>query len=153
MLKWLLLSAVVVALDLYTKHLVEAVLTFGEHVPVTSFFDLVLFYNQGAAFSFLANAGGWQRIFFSGLALIASVVIIRLLQKNLHQPRYCLALSLILAGALGNLWNRLVLGHVIDFLYFHYASYDWPAFNVADSAIFCGAALLIIDSLKKPQSA
>lgn len=148
-LKWLGLSAVVTVLDLVTKHLVQSALAYGEHVPVTVFFDLVLFHNQGAAFSFLAGAGGWQRVFFSGFALIASLVIIRLLYKQPERTLFCLALSLVLGGALGNLYDRLTLGYVVDFLYFHYRGYAWPAFNVADSAIVCGVGLLLWDGYRK----
>ncbi|MEO8417660.1 MAG: signal peptidase II [Methylophilaceae bacterium] len=152
--KWLTLSTVVIALDLLTKQWVQSKLTYGERIPLTSFFDLVLFYNEGAAFSFLAGAGGWQRLFFSAIALIASVVIIHLLHKHQNQAGqklFCLGLSLILGGALGNLVDRLTLGHVVDFLFFHYEQYYWPAFNVADSAITCGVMLLLWDSFKKPQ--
>jgi signal peptidase II len=150
MRNWLGLSAVVIALDLYTKHLVQSALVYGEHVTVTSFFDLVLFLNQGAAFSFLADAGGWQRAFFSVFALVAAGIIIHLLRKHAEQKIFCLALSLILGGALGNLYDRLTLGHVVDFLYFHYHDHYWPAFNVADSAISVGVALLLWDGFKKP---
>lgn len=150
MRNWLGLSAVVIALDLYTKHLVQSALVYGEHVTVTSFFDLVLFLNQGAAFSFLADAGGWQRGFFSVFALVAAGIIIHLLRKHPDQKTFCLALSLVLGGALGNLYDRLTLGHVVDFLYFHYHGYYWPAFNVADSAITVGVALLLWDGFKKP---
>jgi signal peptidase II len=150
MRKWLGLSAVVIALDLYTKHLVQAAFAYGEHLSVTSFFDLVLFYNEGAAFSFLAGAGGWQRLLFSAFAIIASAVIIHLLRKHPGQKLFCFALALILGGALGNLYDRLTLGHVVDFLYFHYQAWYWPAFNVADSAISVGVVLLLWDGLKKP---
>jgi signal peptidase II len=150
MRNWLGLSAAVIALDLYTKHLVQSALVYGEHVTVTSFFDLVLFLNQGAAFSFLADAGGWQRGFFSVFALVAAGIIIHLLRKHPNQKTFCLALSLVLGGALGNLYDRLTLGHVVDFLYFHYHDYYWPAFNVADSAITVGVALLLWDGFKKP---
>lgn len=152
MRNWLGLSAVVIALDLYTKHLVQAALTYGEHVNVTGFFDLVLFHNEGAAFSFLAGAGGWQRIFFSVFALVASGIIVHLLRKHQGQTLFCLALSLVLGGALGNLYDRLMLGYVVDFLFFHYQSWYWPAFNVADSAITVGVALLLWDSFKKPRT-
>lgn len=152
MLKWLGISAVVIALDLYTKYLVASYLAYGDHWPVTSFFDLVLFYNEGAAFSFLAGAGGWQRMLFSAFAIIASAVILHLLRKHPENKRFCLALSLILGGALGNLYDRLTLGHVVDFLFFHYQDLYWPAFNVADSAIFCGVVLLLWDELKKPSA-
>ena len=150
MIGWFLLSAIVIALDLYTKHLVQSALAYGEHLTITSFFDLVLFHNQGAAFSFLANAGGWQRIFFSVFALVAAGIIVHLLRKHPDQKLFCFALSLILGGALGNLWDRVTLGYVVDFLYFHYHDYYWPAFNIADSAISVGVVLLLWDGLKKP---
>lgn len=150
MKRYLGLSGIVIALDLLTKHWVQSVLTDGEQRPLTSFFNLVLFHNDGAAFSFLAGAGGWQRIFFSAVSIIASAVIIYLLRKHSNQKLFCLGLALILGGALGNLYDRLTLGYVVDFLYFHYQGYYWPAFNVADSAISCGVALLLWDSFKKP---
>jgi signal peptidase II len=146
--RWLSISAIVIALDLYTKHLVQSALAVGEHVVLTPFFDLVLFLNQGAAFSFLAHAGGWQRMFFSVFALVASGIIIHLLRKHSGQMIFCLGLSLVLGGALGNLYDRVTLGQVVDFLYFHYQSWYWPAFNVADSAITVGVALLLWDSFK-----
>lgn len=150
--KWLSLSAIIIALDLYTKHLVLQSFAFGEHLPITSFFDLVRYHNEGAAFSFLAGAGGWQRFFFSGIAIIASVVIIYLLRKHKTEKLFCFALALVLGGALGNLYDRLTLGYVVDFLFFYYQTWSWPAFNVADSAICVGVALLLIDSFKKPQA-
>jgi signal peptidase II len=150
MKRWLALSALVIVLDQVTKVWVQSAFAFGEHRTVSSFFDLVLFYNEGAAFSFLASAGGWQRVFFSLFALIASGIIVRLLNKHPEETLFCFALSLVLGGALGNLWDRIMLGHVVDFLYFHYHALYWPAFNVADSAICAGVALLLWDGLKKP---
>jgi len=147
MRNWLGISAAIVALDLYTKHLVQSSFAYGEHVAITSFFDLVLFHNEGAAFSFLAGAGGWQRLFFSAFAIIASGVIIHLLRKHPEKKLFCFALSLVLGGALGNLYDRLTLGYVVDFLFFHYETYYWPAFNVADSAITVGVILLLWDGL------
>ena len=152
MRKWLGLSAIIVALDLYTKHLVLQAFSYGEHLYITSFFDLVRYHNEGAAFSFLAGAGGWQRIFFSAIAIIASIVIIHLLRKHKTEKLFCFALALVLGGAIGNLYDRLTLGYVVDFLFFHYQTWYWPAFNVADSAICVGVALLLIDSFKKPQT-
>jgi signal peptidase II len=149
--KWLGLSAVVLALDLYTKQLVLESFAYGEHRPITWFFDLVRYHNEGAAFSFLAAAGGWQRLFFSVIAMIASVVIVYMLRKHPTQKLFCFALALVLGGALGNLYDRLTLGYVVDFLFFHYQGYYWPAFNVADSAISVGVVLLLIDSFKKPK--
>lgn len=146
---WLLVSAVVLVLDQTTKYAITQSLVRGEHIAITSFFNLVLTYNAGAAFSFLSDAGGWQRWFFSGIAAGASVLIIYLLHKHTAEKLFCTALSLILGGALGNLWDRIMLGHVVDFLDFYVGGYHWPAFNVADSAIFVGAALLILDSFRQ----
>jgi signal peptidase II len=151
LIKWLALSALVIGIDLYTKQLIVKAFVYGEHLQITTFFDLVRYHNEGAAFSFLAAAGGWQKYFFSAIALVASVVIIHLLRKHAAQKVFCLGLALILGGALGNLVDRLTLGYVVDFLFFHYQTYYWPAFNVADSAITCGVAFLLWDSLKKPQ--
>jgi signal peptidase II len=150
----LVLAGFVLVLDLLTKRWVEAALFYGEQIPLTGFFNLVLTYNAGAAFSFLSDAGGWQRWFFSVVAVGASMLIIYLLRKHARDQLFCLALSLILGGALGNLWDRITLGHVVDFLDFHVAGYHWPAFNIADSAIFLGAGLLILDSFlrKEPKA-
>jgi signal peptidase II len=151
MLRWLSISAVVVVLDLLTKHWIQANIAYGEHVRVTSFFDLVLFHNEGAAFSFLAGAGGWQRFFFSAIAVAASAVIVYLLRKHPERKLFCLGLSLVLGGALGNLYDRVTLGYVVDFIFLHYRQeYYWPAFNIADSAISGGVILLLIDSFRKP---
>jgi signal peptidase II len=148
-LRWLSISALVIVLDLYTKHLIQQAFAFGDAVTITSFFDMVRYHNEGAAFSFLSNAGGWQKLFFSGLALIASVVILRLLLKHPEQKLFCFGLSLVLGGALGNLYDRLTLGYVVDFLSFHYQQYYWPAFNVADSAICVGVAVLLWNSFRE----
>ena len=148
--KWLSISAVVVALDLYTKHLIQRAFEYGEHLKITSFFDLVRYHNEGAAFSFLADAGGWQKWFFSGISVIAVLVITYLIKKHQQQKLFCLGLALVLGGAIGNLYDRLTLGYVVDFLSFHYQNWYYPAFNVADSAICVGVALLLIDSFKKP---
>ncbi|MES2499347.1 MAG: signal peptidase II [Pseudomonadota bacterium] len=150
--KWLSISAVVVALDLYTKHLIEQAFQYGEHLTITRFFDLVRYHNEGAAFSFLADAGGWQKWFFSGISVVAIVVITYLLKKHQSQKLFCLGLALVLGGAIGNLYDRLTLGYVVDFLSFHVDDWFWPAFNVADSAICVGVALLLMDSFKKPAS-
>ena len=149
MRKWLLLSAVILALDLYTKQLVLSAFQYGEHLYINDYFDLVRYHNKGAAFSFLANAGGWQQFLFGTIALIASVVIIHLLRKHKTEQLFCFALALILGGALGNLYDRLTLGYVVDFLFFHYQQYSFPAFNVADSAISAGVVLLLWDSVRK----
>lgn len=147
MRKWLGIALTVILADHLTKFWVTSVLDYQEAVPVLPFFSLVLVYNTGAAFSFLASAGGWQRWFFIAIGIIATFIIVRLLTRHAHQPRLAFALALLLGGALGNVIDRVMLGHVVDFLYFHYRSFAWPAFNVADSAITIGAALLIWDSL------
>jgi signal peptidase II len=148
--RWLIVSLAVIALDQLTKHWIVQAFVPGDSLALTPFFNLVLAYNTGAAFSLFAEAGGWQRVFFTAVALIASAIILHLLRKHHGQTLFSAALSLILGGALGNLWDRILLGKVVDFLDFYYAGHHWPAFNVADSAITVGAALLIWDSLKKP---
>ena len=149
MRKWLALSAVVIAIDVYTKHLIQQAFQYGEHLQITPFFDLVRYHNEGAAFSFLANQGGWQHFFFTAIALVASAVMIYLLRKHAEQKLFCFAIALILGGALGNLYDRLTLGYVVDFLLFHFHGYQyyWPAFNVADSAITLGVILLLWDGI------
>ena len=148
MRKWLGVALAVIVADHLTKFWVSSVLDYQAFIPVLPFFSLVLVHNTGAAFSFLADAGGWQRWFFVAVGVIATVVIVRLLKRHAHETRLAFALALVLGGALGNVIDRVVLGHVVDFLYFHYKSFAWPAFNVADSAITVGAALLIWDSLR-----
>jgi signal peptidase II len=148
----LTLALIVLVLDLASKHWVESILLHGQQIPLTDFFNLVLTYNAGAAFSFLSDASGWQRWFFSGIAAAASILIVYLLRKHAAEKLFCLALSLVLGGALGNLWDRITLGHVVDFLDFHVGGYHWPAFNVADSAIFLGAMFLIVESFRRKES-
>lgn len=151
MSKWLGLSALVIFLDQFTKLWVSRSFAYGENLAVTEFFNLVLVHNRGAAFSFLSGAGGWQRWFFSVIAVLASGWMIWLLCKHRQDPLFCFALSLILGGALGNLIDRVAYGYVVDFLDFYWQMYHFPAFNVADSAVTCGAALLIWDGFtKKP---
>lgn len=150
MRKWMSVSAVVFALDIYTKHLIQNAFEYAELLKITRFFDLVRYHNEGAAFSFLSNAGGWQKWFFSGISMIAILVITYLIKKHQSQKLFCLGLALLLGGAIGNLYDRLTLGYVVDFLSFHVNDWFWPAFNVADSAICVGVALLLIDSFKKP---
>lgn len=145
---WLALAGAVVALDQLTKAIVQARFEPGEHLVVTGFFDLVLVFNRGAAFSFLSDAGGWQRGFFIAVAIGAAALILYLLRRHAGERWFALGLALILGGALGNLWDRIALGHVVDFLLFHYRGWSWPAFNVADSAITVGAAVLILDGLR-----
>jgi len=144
----LVLALVVLGIDFATKRWVELELVYDQQILLTSFLNLVLTYNAGAAFSFLSNESGWQRWLFSGIAICASVLIIYLLRKHTSEKLFCVALSFILGGALGNLWDRITLGYVVDFLDFHYNGYHWPAFNVADSLIFIGALLLIFESFR-----
>lgn len=153
-LHWLWLSAVVLALDLWTKSLAENSMQLYQRIEILPFFNFTLAYNSGAAFSFLADAGGWQRWFFALIALVATIVIIAWLLRLRAERMVALALALILGGAVGNLWDRLTLGHVVDFLDFHWAGYHFPAFNIADTAITIGAVLLILDMFltrEKPQ--
>ena len=145
---WLGFSLLVIVLDQLTKLWIVGAFQYGDSLALTRFFNLVHARNSGAAFSFLAGAGGWQRFFFIGIALAASLLIVHLLRKHALERGFCFALSLILGGALGNLVDRVRFGYVIDFLDFYYAGYHFPAFNVADSAITVGAALLIWDSLR-----
>jgi signal peptidase II len=145
--RWLLVSLAILVADLATKAWVSSVFVAGEVLQVTPFFNLVLMHNTGAAFSFLAGAGGWQRWFFIILSSAISIGIVVMLRRG--QPAFVsAALALVLGGAIGNLWDRLTLGQVVDFVQLHAAGYYWPAFNVADSAITVGVCLLIWDSLR-----
>jgi len=146
----LLVSFGVIVLDQITKLWIVAVFQLGDKLAVAPSFNLVLAYNTGAAFSLLADAGGWQRLFFSAVAVVASGVIVYLLRRHPQQPLFSLALALILGGALGNLIDRVAYGHVIDFIQVYWRDWYWPAFNVADSAITVGAGLLVWDSFRKP---
>lgn len=143
--RWFGIAAMIIIADQLSKWLVTEHFRFGEVYPVTGFFNLVLVYNQGAAFSLLANAGGWQRPFFIGLGLLTTLAISYFLRQHPQQPRVCWALSLIMGGASGNVIDRVYLGHVIDFLDFYLAKWHWPAFNLADIAIVLGALLLVLD--------
>jgi len=149
LLMWLGIAVIIVLLDQFTKITMSRLLVYSQSEVMTPYFNLVMVYNQGAAFSFLANSGGWQRWFFSGLAFVVSLAIIWMLWKNASQRLFCWSLSLILGGAVGNLIDRLIYGHVIDFLDFHIGTLHWPAFNVADSAITVGAALFVLDELRR----
>ena len=150
--KWFGISAVVVALDLYTKHLIQQSFNLGDFKKITPFFDLVRAHNTGAAFSFLADAGGWQKWFFTIVSMIAIVVLIVLIKKHQTNKLFCLGAALVLGGAIGNVFDRITLGYVVDFLSFHINNHYWPAFNVADSAIVVGVGLLLIDGFKNPQT-
>lgn len=145
--RWLAVSALVVVLDLATKAWVSAVFAPGEGRDVTPFLRMVLVYNKGAAFSFLADAGGWQRWFFTAIAIVIAVAIVVALRRQ-RDPLVAAALALVLGGALGNLWDRLTLGHVVDFVLVHWNEHAFPAFNVADSAITLGVAALLWESVR-----
>lgn len=146
---WLVLALVIFIADQYTKALVMEHYRLGEYTPVTGFFNLVRAHNTGAAFSFLAGASGWQRWFFTALGLAAAAVIVWLLRAHAGQRLFAFALACILGGALGNVVDRLLHGHVVDFLDFHWAGRHFPAFNLADSAITLGAICLIVDELRR----
>ena len=151
--KWLSLAAAILVLDQITKYVITRTFALREAIEITSFLNVVLVYNRGAAFSFLSDAAGWQRELFIAIALAASVWIALLLRKHARQTIFCIGLSLILGGALGNVIDRLLHGAVVDFLDFHAFGYHWPAFNVADSGITCGAILLIWDALRTKKTA
>ncbi len=146
---WLGVATVVVLLDQLSKITMARLLDYGQSEFITRYFNLVMVYNPGAAFSFLSNQGGWQRWFFSALALAVSIFIVWMLNRNASQRLFCWSLSLILGGAVGNLIDRLVYGHVIDFLDFHIGGWHWPAFNIADGAITIGAALFVLDEFRR----
>lgn len=146
---WLSLAATVVILDQVTKQWILASFRTMETLVVTSFFNLVLVFNPGASFSFLADAGGWQKWFFVALALVVSAWLLVMLRQHASERLLPLALALILGGALGNVIDRLRFGAVVDFLDFHLAGYHWPAFNVADSAITAGVALMLIQQWRQ----
>jgi len=146
---WFAGAAAIVLADQLTKWLMLARFAPGERLELTGFFNLVLVFNKGAAFSFLAAAQGWQTPLLAAFALGAAVVVSVLLVRSPERRVLCAGLSLILGGALGNLVDRLRFGHVVDFLDFHAAGWHWPAFNVADSAITIGAALLILDGFRR----
>ena len=149
MLKYFLLSSFVILLDQLTKVLIIKNFLDNQFITINSYLYLVHFKNEGAAFSFLSDAGGWQRYFLSIAALIASIFIIFMIKKHKDEPYTALGLSLILGGALGNLYDRVSLGHVTDFIYFHFNDYYWPAFNVADTGITVGALIIIYESIIK----
>jgi signal peptidase II len=149
---WYLVALVVVLLDQLSKVWVSAHLTYGEPLIFTSFFDFTLLHNHGAAFSFLAEQGGWQRWFFALLAIAVSLALVVWIARSAaHNRLESFALAFILGGALGNLYDRIQLGHVVDFIVVHYQEHFWPAFNVADSAITFGAFVLIAQMILKKE--
>lgn len=144
---WLLISAAVIAADLWTKSIAVSMLTYAQPVPVLPVLDFTLLHNRGAAFSFLNAAGGWQRWLFIGIALAVSLLLIHwILRLKRHERWLSVALALILGGALGNLYDRLTLGYVVDFIHAHWGYSYFPAFNLADSAITVGAIMVLIDA-------
>jgi len=148
--RWLWLAAAIVVVDQLSKFAILRSLSFGERIAVVpGLFDLTLVYNRGAAFSFLAGASGWQRWFFTGLGIAAAIFIVWLLARHGSQRLFAFALALILGGAIGNVIDRIAHGQVVDFLLVYWQRFHWPAFNVADSAITVGAALLIVDELRR----
>ena len=154
MFVWLGIALVILLADQFTKVLIIGSFELGDSQTVTSFFNLVRVHNSGAAFSFLSSASGWQRWFFTGIGLVAAVYIVWMLRSHPEQTLFCFALSLVLGGAVGNVMDRLLWGHVVDFLDFHWAWLSpvfyqghFPAFNVADSAISLGVVCLIADEL------
>ncbi|SFV12066.1 signal peptidase II [Pseudoduganella namucuonensis] len=147
---WLGIASIIILLDQITKITINKTFRYGEDMFITSFFNLTLAYNKGAAFSFLGNAGGWQRYFFTAIGVGAALFIVYLLKKHASQRLFCWAMALILGGAVGNVIDRMVYGHVVDFLDFHWRGIGhFPAFNVADTAICIGAGLFILDELRR----
>ena len=146
---WLAIAVAVVLLDQLTKTLITRSFQLNDVRTITPFFDLVRAHNTGAAFSFLAGASGWQRWFFIGLGAVAAVFIVWLLARHRDQLLFCWALALVLGGAVGNVLDRILHGHVVDFIQVHWGGAYFPSFNVADSAISIGAVLLILDELRR----
>ncbi len=147
MLKWLWLSLLAVILDQGSKLVIAGSMQLYQSIPIMPYFNLTYVHNTGAAFSFLSEAGGWQRWFFAGLALVISIVIaVWLARLKQHETLLAVALSLVLGGAIGNLIDRLAYGYVIDFLDVYYQTWHWPAFNIADSAITLGVILMLVES-------
>ena len=147
MLPWLGLALLILMADQFTKVLIVGYYQLGDATEVTRFFNVVRVHNSGAAFSFLANAGGWQRWLFTGIGIAAAVFIVWMLKSHAGQKLFSFALACILGGAVGNVIDRSLYGYVVDFLDFHYAGWHFPAFNIADSAITIGAVCLILDEL------
>lgn len=152
-LRFIWISVLAVIFDQWSKTAVVEGMDLYQSIQITGFFNLTYVHNYGAAFSFLYDAGGWQRYFLSAVAIIVSLVILWWLkQASKQQVLLPVAFSFILGGALGNVFDRMAHGYVIDFLDFYYGNYHWPAFNIADSVIFIGAALLIIDMFKNKEA-
>ena len=146
---YLFLALLVLIADQVSKWWAQMSLPMAQAIKVTDFLNWFLIYNSGAAFSFLSQAGGWQRWFFTIIGIVAAAVIIWLLQKNTQDRPFCIALALILGGAIGNVLDRLLYGAVVDFIDVHYHGWHWPAFNLADSAISIGATLIVINEIRR----
>jgi len=144
---WIGIAAAIVLADQFTKVLIVSTYQLGEGFSVTGFFNIVRVHNEGAAFSFLANAGGWQRWLFTGLGVIAAIAIVWMLKQHAQQKLFGFALACVLGGAVGNVIDRIMYGYVVDFLDFYFAGMHFPAFNLADSAITLGAVCLILDEI------
>ena len=153
MLQWLGLAFLIVIADQFTKVLILGYYQLGDSTHIASFFNLVRVHNSGAAFSFLAGASGWQRWFFTVIGLLAAALILWMLKSHAGQKLFAFALACILGGAVGNVIDRVLHGYVVDFLDFHWRSWHFPAFNIADSAITIGAACLILDELLRVRRA
>lgn len=150
---WFMLAVLVIVLDQISKYLADTMLEYAQPIYILPVLDITLHYNRGAAFSFLSDAGGWQRWFFSAIALAVSVYIaVWLARLRQQQWLQALALVLVLGGALGNLIDRLLYGHVVDFISVHWGSSYFPTFNIADAAISVGAVLLVLDMLINPEA-
>ncbi len=147
MMQWLGLAAIILMADQFTKVMILGFYQLGDSTYVTSFFNVVRVHNSGAAFSFLAGASGWQRWFFTVVGVLAAGLILWLLKSHSGQKLFSFAMACILGGAIGNVIDRVLYGYVVDFLDFHWRTWHFPAFNVADSAITVGAACLILDEL------
>lgn len=147
LLAWLGWATLLLLADQFTKTLILGYYQLGDSTQVTSFFNIVRVHNSGAAFSFLASAGGWQRWFFTAIGIGAALLMVWMLKKHAGQQLFAFAIASILGGAVGNVIDRVLYGYVVDFLDFHWAGWHFPAFNVADSAITVGAACLILDEL------
>lgn len=153
MLPWLALALILLLADQFTKLMILGYYQLGDSTRITDFFNIVRVHNTGAAFSFLSDASGWQRWFFTGIGVLAAIVILWMLKSHSDQKLFAFALACILSGAIGNVIDRILYGYVVDFLDFHWAGSHFPAFNIADSAISIGAACLILDELLRVRRA
>ena len=149
---WLGLALLILLADQFTKIWIIGTYQLGDSLPLSSFFNLVRVHNSGAAFSFLAQAGGWQRWFFTGLGSVAALLMIWMLTQHAGQRLFGFAIACVLGGAVGNVIDRVLYGYVVDFLDFHYAGIHFPAFNVADSAITVGAVSVLLDEIRRVRS-